>query len=94
MLACKLCRKGAFLTLVIPLFMDMALFRLPARWRGPERIHGFVIPAPRFTRHALRRFLLWILAPFLMLCLAGDLLLYWVFREFLHSCYGLLCFFQ
>ncbi len=94
MLACGACRKGAFPIAAIPLSRGMALFQLPARWRGPERIHGYVIPAPRFTRHALRRFLLWVLAPFLLFCLAGDVVLYWVFREFLDSCYGLLCFFQ
>ncbi len=71
----------------------MAWIRLPSRWRGPEPVHGYVIPAPRLTRHALRRFLLWALLPFLLLCLAGDLLLYWLFREFLGRCYGLLCFF-
>ncbi len=63
-------------------------------FRRPERIHGQAIPAPRLTRHALKRFLLWIMAPFLLLCLLGDVALYFLFREVFGSCYGLLCLFS
>lgn len=66
----------------------MALFRSAAR------IHGYVIPAPRFTRWALVYFLKFIAAPVLLLLLALDVALYFVFREWLGSCYGILCFFE
>ncbi|MBX3453569.1 hypothetical protein [Ferrovibrio sp.] len=65
-----------------------------ALFRRLDRIHGHVIPAPRLTRHALKRFLLWLLLPFLLLCLAGDVALYFLFREVFDSCYGLLCLFS
>lgn len=66
----------------------MALFRSAAR------IHGYVIPAPRFTRWALVYFLKFIVAPVLLLLLALDVALYFVFRNWLDSCYGILCFFE
>lgn len=58
-----------------------------------ERIHGHLIPPPRLTGQALRRFGLWVLAPFLLLCLALDVALYFVFRDIFGACYGILCFF-
>ncbi|HLT76588.1 MAG TPA: hypothetical protein VKZ87_04300 [Ferrovibrio sp.] len=64
------------------------MFRLR---RMPERVHGHVIPAPRLTRHALRRFLLWIGAPALLLLLLLDIALYFAFRHWLDACYGILC---
>lgn len=66
----------------------MALFRTAAR------IHGYVIPAPRFTRWALVYFLKFVAAPALLVLLALDVALYFVFRDWLGSCYGLLCFLE
>jgi hypothetical protein len=60
----------------------------------PERIHGLVIPAPRFTRWALVYFLKYVLAPGLLILLGLDIVLYVVFRDWLGACYGILCFLQ
>lgn len=59
---------------------------------APERIHGLVIPAPRFTRWALVYFMKFVLLPGLLLLLALDVVLYFVFRHWLDACYGILCF--
>lgn len=56
-----------------------------------ERIHGMVIPAPRFTRWALVYFLKYALLPGLLILLALDVALYFVFRDWLGACYGILC---
>lgn len=69
--------------------LRQAMFRLSR----PEKVHGLVIPAPRFTALALRRMLVWGLLPFLALCLVGDVVLYLIFRYVFGSCYGLLCLF-
>jgi len=63
-------------------------------FRKAERIHGYLLPAPRFTRRALHRFLLWLLLPFLGLCLAADIGLYFLFRNFFGWCYGVMCLFE
>ncbi|WP_341912924.1 hypothetical protein [Ferrovibrio terrae] len=60
----------------------------------PARIHGMVIPAPRFTRWALVYFLKYLLLPGLLVLLALDIALYFVFRDWLGACYGVLCFLQ
>lgn len=60
----------------------------------PERIHGMAIPAPRFTRWALVYFLKFVLLPALLVLLALDVALYFVFRHWLEACYGILCLFQ
>lgn len=62
-------------------------------FRSSERIHGLVIPAPRFTRWALAYFLKYVLAPVLAVLLALDVALYFAFRHWLDACYGILCFF-
>lgn len=67
------------------------MFRLR---RIPERVHGHVIPAPRLTRHALRRFVVWIALPILLLLLLLDVALYVVFRDVFGVCYGVLCWMQ
>ncbi|MEK9969567.1 MAG: hypothetical protein VW600_10550 [Ferrovibrio sp.] len=59
-----------------------------------ERIHGLAIPAPRFTRWALVYFLKFVALPGLLVLLALDVALYFVFRHWLDACYGILCFFQ
>jgi hypothetical protein len=59
-----------------------------------ERIHGLAIPAPRFTRWALVYFLKFVALPVMLLLLALDVALYFVFRHWLDACYGVLCFFQ
>jgi hypothetical protein len=60
-------------------------------FRQPDRIHGLIIPAPRFTRWALVYFLKFVLAPVLLVLLALDVALYFVFRHWLEACYGILC---
>lgn len=52
------------------------------------------IPAPRFTRWALVYFLKFVAVPVLLVLLALDVALYFVFRDWLGACYGILCFFQ
>jgi hypothetical protein len=59
-----------------------------------ERIHGMAIPAPRFTRWALVYFLKFVLLPALLVLLALDVALYFLFRHWLEACYGILCLFQ
>ncbi len=59
-----------------------------------EKIHGLAIPAPRFTRWALAYFLKFVLLPALLILLLLDIALYFVFRDWLGACYGVLCFFQ
>lgn len=66
----------------------MPLFRTAAR------IHGYVIPAPRFTRWALVYFLKFVAAPALLLLLLLDVALYVLFRDWLGACYGVLCLLQ
>ncbi len=67
------------------------MFRLR---RSPERVHGYVIPAPRLTRRALVYFLGYVAAPVLLVLLALDILLYVVFRDVFGICYGVLCWVQ
>lgn len=67
---------------------------MPRLFRAPERIHGLVIPAPRFTRWALVYFIKFVLLPGLALLLALDVALYFAFREWLGRCYGLPCLFS
>lgn len=59
-----------------------------------QRIHGLVIPAPRFTRWALVYFLKFLALPALLILLLLDVALYFVFRDWFGACYGVLCFFQ
>lgn len=63
-------------------------------FRRPERIHGLIIPAPRFTRHALVYFLKYLAAPVLLLLLLLDVALYVLFREAFDACYGVMCFWE
>ncbi|WP_298720106.1 hypothetical protein [uncultured Ferrovibrio sp.] len=60
--------------------------------KRPERIHGYSIPAPRFTRWALIYFLKYVALPVLLVLLALDLGLYFLFREVFNTCYGIACF--
>lgn len=64
----------------------MSIFR-----RSPERIHGYVIPAPRFTRQALVYFIKYAVAPVLLILLALDLGLFFLFRNVFGLCYGVAC---
>lgn len=61
--------------------------------RPPEGtvIRGILVPERRFTPWAGLYFAVFFCLPLLSLCLALDLLLYFVFRNAFDSCYALLC---
>ena len=54
-------------------------------------VRGVFIPERRFTPWAAIYFAVFVCLPFLSLCLAIDLVLYFVFRHAFDSCYALLC---
>jgi len=71
----------------------MARMRLPFR-RPTVPIKGIVAEGPRFTRWAAIYFFGYVAGPFLLLCLALDVALYFLFKNVFHSCYGVLCLFE
>ncbi len=66
--------------------------RLPFRCSPPVR--GVVAEGPRFTRWAAIYFFGFVAAPFLLVCFALDVGLYYLFKEVFHRCYGVLCLFE
>ena len=66
---------------------------MPRLFQKPVTIQGVTIPPRRFTPWAALYFLLFFCLPLLGFCFALDLLLYLLFTEALHSCYGVFCLF-
>jgi hypothetical protein len=62
----------------------------------PKRqpIKGLDLPGPRFTVWAWVYFALYVAVPILSAGLALDMAFYFVFDQWLGTCYALLCFFS
>ena len=67
-------------------------FTLPFRRRAVP-VMGVIAEGPRFTRWAAIYFFGFVAGPFLLLCLAADIGLYFLFKNVFHRCYGILCAF-
>lgn len=63
------------------------------RRRGAPAVMGVVAEGPRFTRWAAIYFFGYVALPFLLLCLAADVGLYFLFKNVFNRCYGILCLF-
>ena len=63
---------------------------IAARPKGTV-VRGILVPDRRFTPWAGIYFTVYFCLPLLLLCLAIDFLLYFVFRNAFDSCYALLC---
>lgn len=59
-----------------------------------KTVMGHTLPPARLTFGALRIGFLYILAPFLLVMLGLDLLLYSLFEYGFDSCYAVLCLFE
>lgn len=69
-----------------------AMLRLFSRRSAP--VKGVIAEGPRFTIWAGIYFFGFVAAPFLLVCLALDVALYFLFRDVFDSCYGVLCLFD
>jgi len=57
-------------------------------------VRGIYLPGPRFTRWAWVYFAVYIAAPILAVGLISDIVLYYIFDQWLGTCYALLCLFN
>ena len=69
-----------------------AMLGLPFRRSAP--VKGIIAEGPRFTIWAGLYFFGFVAGPFLLVCLALDVGLYFLFKNVFNSCYGVLCFFE
>ena len=62
--------------------------------KKPDRIRGKIVPARRFTIHALSYFIVFVALPILGLAIILDLI-GWIIaiKVFNFACYGVACFF-
>ncbi len=63
-------------------------------FRRPTPVKGVIAEGPRLTGWAALYFFGFVAAPFLLVCLALDVALYFLFKHVFHSCYGVLCLFD